>query len=49
MKVAFMYFRFTKVALLAPGASMVAFVHPEDMKVAFMYRGGPAAGQRRVE
>jgi hypothetical protein len=38
MKVAFVYPGFTKVALLALDASMVAFVNPEDTKVAFMYR-----------
>jgi hypothetical protein len=47
MKVAFIYFRYMKVALLARGASKVAFVYLKYMKVAFMYRGralGPEGG-----
>jgi hypothetical protein len=48
--VAFVYFGFMKVALLAWGGTKVAFVYSKSMMVAFMYRpaGDPPSQGRPV-
>jgi hypothetical protein len=44
MKATFMERGFMKATIRSLQASMVAFMYPKDMKVAFMYHGGRRSG-----